>query len=368
MKILYYFMDRPGFMYGWHQVHWIDELKRAGHSVEIFNPLRFESIAEANDVLRSDVVDGKLNIDLFITSHDDTVLDISNLSLLKVKGIPSLLICWDNLHSPFRHKEIAPLFDLVWLTNKETKSLFEAWGCKNLITLPYAANPHIYKHQVFKGNNNVVFVGSPYGGRVRRINQLSGEGINVELYTNKNSQKQDTKPDSWRSLYYASNLIDNMKFSIGRSVLKGYLLHKILYPNQKLHLNEYLNINDAPSFSELQKIYGQSALSLNVTELRNTYLLKTPIYKLHLRTFEIPAFGGLQITNDCPEIRDYFLPDKEIILFRSTEEYVDKAKFYTNSCNARLVEQMKRRSRERCMKDHSWKCRFDAIFAKLSVK
>lgn len=52
--------------------------------------------------------------------------------------------------------------------------------------------------------------------------------------------------------------------------------------------SEWLTISGPVSFDEMNRLYSNFALNLNILELRNTYLLKYPVYKLHLRTFEIP--------------------------------------------------------------------------------
>ncbi|HBN04508.1 MAG TPA: glycosyltransferase family 1 protein, partial [Bacteroidales bacterium] len=100
------------------------------------------------------------------------------------------------------------------------------------------------------------------------------------------------------------------------------------------------------------------SLSLNITELRNTYVLKKPIHKLHLRTFEIPMAGGLEFTSYTPEILNYFEPDKEIVLYDSDEEMTEKARFYLDPKNEYLCKIMKKNARKRSVSEHTWKNRF----------
>lgn len=82
------------------------------------------------------------------------------------------------------------------------------------------------------------------------------------------------------------------------------------------------------------KAYSNYALALNVTELRNTYLLKNPIYKLHLRTFEIPMCGGIEFTTYNDELASYFEEGKEIVFYKSKEEMIDKVRFYLSEKNS----------------------------------
>jgi spore maturation protein CgeB len=118
-------------------------------------------------------------------------------------------------------------------------------------------------------------------------------------------------------------------------------------------------------FEEINAIYSNHALSLNITELRNTFNLKPPVHKLHLRTFEIPMCGGLQIAPYVEELSSYFKEDEEIILCRNDDEFVSKSKFYLLPENASLRMKLKLNARKRAEAEHTWNNRFTAVFNKL---
>jgi spore maturation protein CgeB len=46
----------------------------------------------------------------------------------------------------------------------------------------------------------------------------------------------------------------------------------------------------------------------------------------NMRSFEIPAVGGIQLAPDTPEHRLFFLNEKEIFLYNNARECVDKIK------------------------------------------
>ncbi len=46
------------------------------------------------------------------------------------------------------------------------------------------------------------------------------------------------------------------------------------------------------------------------------------------RVFDIMSAGGFVLSNDQPEIRELFSPDREVVLFSSIEELKEKAVFY----------------------------------------
>lgn len=153
-----------------------------------------------------------------------------------------------------------------------------------------------------------------------------------------------------------------MRFPIGRKVLYSTLLNKF---KAKASLNtesKSASLHHSVSHEEMCHLYSAHSLSLNIAELRDTYVLKQPIPKIHLRAFEIPMCGGLQFTSYNEEIARYFEEDKGIVLYRSTEEMIDKAKFYLDDKNSQLVRNMKLAARKRAENEHTWTNRFNNIF------
>ena len=370
MNILYYFYELNTPMYRWQYLHFIDELKRAGHVVRCFNPLDYCSIDEANEKV-IEIAKSVKSWDLFITCDEqsiiyrDTVVEISKL------GIPTCLICWDNLELPYKQKKIAPIFDLVWITSVETKYLFEKWGCKKILFLPYAANPYTFTPSWGKAINAVGFIGSPYGSRVNKLNVLLQAGIQCDVYSDALFQKgynnslgsiqhykiKDTSIKAFRYLH----------FPIGRKVLLSTILNKFYSQHSLLADSQFFMAHKSVPIQEMNNLYSNFSISLNITELRDTYILRHPVHKLHLRTFEIPMSGGLQIASRTTELSSYFEEDKEIVMYGSREEMISKAKFYLDSSNENTVLSMKKAARTRCEHEHTWMHRFNIVFNELGL-
>ena len=79
---------------------------------------------------------------------------------------------------------------------------------------------------------------------------------------------------------------------------------------------------------EPYKIYACSKLNLNLT-------LRTIETAVPQRVFDIMSMGGTVISNYQEEAEELFVPDKEIILFESLEEFVDKTSFYLDHPDVR---------------------------------
>lgn len=93
------------------------------------------------------------------------------------------------------------------------------------------------------------------------------------------------------------------------------------------------NLNTVKVFGPVKdeepyKIYASSKLNLNLT-------LRTIETAVPQRVFDIMSMGGTVISNYQEEAEELFVPDKEIILFESLEEFKDKAYFYLNHSSLR---------------------------------
>ena len=373
MKILYYFAEENSFMFQWQRIHIFDELKQHGIEIEVYNPLH--SIDILNDYQRFETeLKNNHEYDMFMSCVYDNFITKAHTDLVKSYGIPSLLICFDNLHEPFLHKKMAKEFDLVWLTSNETDYLFRKWGCHNMIFQPYAANPYAFspKTHCKTKTNAVCFVGTPYGSRINKINKLIESNVEVNLFSSAKVEKKDNRTDTIGSWVNEKNTLSKvlpyLSFPIGRKTIYAAFVNRLLKTPPVISESNCLHRFPSVGFDDLIRIYGETSLSLNITELRNTYVLKKPLHKIHLRTFEIPMAGGLEICSYTPELANYFEDNKEIIMYRSEDEFIEKAKFYTDAKNDSLVDTLKRNARNRMLADHTWFKRFERVFENLSLQ
>ncbi|WP_321381714.1 glycosyltransferase [Trichococcus shcherbakoviae] len=363
MEIIYYFKEKDTLMDKWQTYHIFDELKRYDINVTVFNPLKYGSTDESNEEFINHIKTKKY--DLFMTPHNSKDIYIETVIKIKALGIPTLLICFDNLIVPFNHKQIAKYFDLVWLTSEETEEMFKKWGATTIFN-PYAANPFLMRSQFTEEILSVAFIGTPYGSRVNMINTLIENEINVDLFGNRNIGKNNTERKQLLDDFIIP-MYNLSRFKIGRRVLKGAFMQKLKSKAILDYDNTNLRLNDPVSLVGLSELYSNFALSLSSTAARNTGVLKKPVNIVNLRSFEIPMSGGIQICSYSKELSKYFDEDKEIIFYRSEEELIDKANFYLRSDNATLREQIKLDARKRAVRDHTWKKRFDIIFDELGV-
>jgi len=373
MNILYFWAETNTYMDQWQRQHIFNELEANGHEIQVFNPINYQSIEEANSSVIPYIKKNITSINLFMTCIGSEYLYEETITSIKKIGIPSLLICFDNLHAPYVHRKIASSFDLVWLTSKETIGMFKNWGCNNIIFQPYAANPFKFIPHWDSPMHSLSFIGTPYGSRVNKLNLLTQAKIPCDVYADsllikENAKKKDNLSFNKQQQFFSltKEISRALRFTIGRKVLYAALLNSSLFKNEsQLNRNKFLNAHPSVSFQDMQRIYSNSLLSLNITELRNTYVLRNPIHKLHLRTFEIPMCGGLEISSYTDELAEYFEDGKEIVLYKSQEEFISKSKFYLEKRNETLCMKMKLNARIKAESEHTWMHRFNKIFKKI---
>ena len=363
MKILYYFRNIDTMMFQWQRYHIFDELKTHGIDVEIVSPYDFATVENANQFLLKQIM--RKSYDMFLTSFNEEFLAISTLTEIKNHGIPTVLFCPDNLTVPFRHKKISRYFDLVWLTAKETEYLFKKWGC-NTIFQPYAANPFflVPRYDVMEVPR-VGFIGTPHGSRIDRINTLLSGQVPVTVYTAKASVEQRFLKE--KPAKYLRVLADDMRFPIGRKLAIAAVKDK-LFHRELCDPYEMLEQKKPVPLEKLSLVNGQYALVLSLTDADSTGVLKNPVPIVNLWNFEIPMSGGVQFTTFSEELASYFEPDKEIVMARGKEEYIDKAKFYLKPENARLRREIRVAARRRAESEHTWYHRFKAVFDELGIR
>ena len=81
-----------------------------------------------------------------------------------------------------------------------------------------------------------------------------------------------------------------------------------------------------------RKIYTSSTISINVHEQYQREFSGD----FNERTFKIPMCGGFQICDNVELIKQYLIPDKEIVLAKNKDEWFDKIEYYIKNPKKRL--------------------------------
>lgn len=350
-------------MYQWQRFHIFEDLLSHHCKIDVFNPLLYSDAETANARLLECI--RRNRYDLFMTPHNEVDLFIPTLEYIRQKGIPTLLICFDNLTIPFFHKKICRHFDLVWLTSIETRYLFDRWGARTIF-LPYAANPAIAQPNFDEDIERVLFIGTLYGSRAAMVNELLMRNIPVTVFS---KIRQNPAPAASVRDYgeFLRAGKDMLRYPIGRKLLYASVKNKLLKQSVLDADNASLERKDPIPLQSLMQTYSAYALSLSSTANRHTGVLKKPVRIVNLRSFEIPAAGGLQFCAYNSELAGYFEEDKEAVYYRSEEDMIEKARYYLDSRRDIIRLKMKKAARKRAENEHTWFCRFRQVFDTLGI-
>ncbi len=370
MKIFVFFPEYDTYMYRWVRLHIFDELSRHGIQMDSFNPLSCNSWEEANekaiDLLKNN------HYDLFFTPVcHERALFIETIENIKKKGIPTLCMRSDNLVMPFYDKTMAPHFDLVWLTAKETRRFYDKWNAKTVFA-PYAASPYLFPFIEQSLIRRVCFIGTPYGSRTRMMNALTRGGVDLELFYGAPRQNEVRKQQGFNNIIsvpqdgFGSVLINRLRFREGRKLIMGTAINK-LSGSRKILTNQHLFQSPSVDLNKISNIYSSYSLALSSTSAVHTDVLKNPLKIINLRNFEIPMSGGLEICRYNEELAGYYEENKEILFYNTYDELIDKAKYYTLRAKDSEVLMMKRAARERSVNEHTWYNRFKTVLGALDI-
>lgn len=106
--------------------------------------------------------------------------------------------------------------------------------------------------------------------------------------------------------------------------------------------------------------YSSCKIGVNLSVNGNDPEKKT---QMKLRVMEVPNSGSLLISEYTSGIEDLFLPDEEIITFKSPEEMEEKVKFYLSHDSERL--RIAGKGEDRFAKDHQSKVRLARIIEQI---
>jgi spore maturation protein CgeB len=118
--------------------------------------------------------------------------------------------------------------------------------------------------------------------------------------------------------------------------------------------------------ADLVKTFSQSRLSLGFATAGNSHLSSKRLTHLRLREFEAPMSGALYLTEDQPELAEYFEPGKEVLTYVDRQDLLDKARYYL--AHQEESERIRRAGFVRARAQHTWQHRFRELFGVLGLR
>ncbi len=292
---------------GSFQYYFITYMERLGHKVTLLRP-------RDGDILRQ-IIGNKIKPPDFIMLFEgELVEDLSKVRLLK--EVPK---CWwfmDTFKIAEQQKG--------WILQTEPDVCFfrdrrEMDGFKNLSNvtklewLPPGYDEILF-HKIPNAEKkyDIAFVGWVKEERARWLNMFAEAGLKVFAQTE--------TPVTW-----------------------GWKMHEnFTYSNTK-----------RVGYDRFSEIYNTCKMGFH----------KSNVGDITWRPFEVSGCGSLCLTDRFDAVGDLWAPNKEIIVYDTNEEMVEKAVYYCKSNKER--EELALRGYERTIGCHTWQNRIDAIIKEM---
>ncbi len=243
----------------------------------------------------------------------------------------------------------APLFTLVSTTDSKAPARYKRYGISHVLKTQWAANHFLYKPVQAAGNYgqeydyNITFVGKNYGNRGKYIQNLKDYQLSAVGFGS-----------GWEGGRVSFEEMLNI-FSFSKINLN---FTKMPYVTLKERLKLLAKL-------VVKKEFGNYKLNLRHFYSNFLSAINSQHNMIKGRTFEIPACGGFQITEDADNLVDYYKPGKEIVIFRNADDLAEKCRYYLDNEDERW--KIAKAGFERTLREHTYEHRFREIFNALEL-
>jgi spore maturation protein CgeB len=354
---------------------WSDYFKKhlAGHGIETIEiihnayPLQMAWANENDFVKSSNIVIAQLKYykpDV-IFFQDSVSFSVDFYNEVK-RSVPSVKLMFGHCCTPFSTENIKAFskFDFLLTCSPHFLKKFESHGLK--VILFYHAFEESLLEKIYIDNNysqiDFLFVGSFiqnkefHDARLLFIEELVNAGLLLTIYT----RLSDEKMIQLYSKKLAYVIIQLFK-KIG---LSGFMfntpgLKKLVHLNEipkKQHFSGKLRervVNSTLFGLEMLKLLAKSRIGFNI------HGGGAGDFAANARLFEVTGVGSLLLTDHKSNINDLFMPDFEIVTYKSLNECIYKANWLLNHPDE--CKKIAKAGQLRTLKDHTIKNRVDQL-------
>jgi len=267
------------------------------------------------DLLQQNIITfcelNKPDVVFFILMRDE--VRIETIKYLSERFITINWFADDQWRFDYFTKYVAPCLTFSITVDKFSIQKYNQIGCKAILS-QWAAMDYLpnLNFENIEYKYDISFVGGKNITREWFIYELSKSGCHVECFGSGWNNGRVTD-DEIKQIFYNSKINLNLSNSVPNDIrFYKYLLKRIFI----------LNKNDNV-ISFLKRIKHSIALILGNKD-KNVEQIKA-------RNFEIPGFGGFQLSQYALEIEDYYEIGKEIAIFSNIDELKRSVSYYLNN-------------------------------------
>ncbi|GAC1322571.1 MAG: hypothetical protein NVSMB2_19930 [Chloroflexota bacterium] len=319
-------------------------------------------------------------LDLFFGYFYSSVIYPDTIDLIRQSGVPTVNFSCNNVHQFDLVRDIANRFDVCMVPELAALEDFRAVGARP-VRIQLAANPNIYRPYPEPRRYDATFVGQRYADRTEYLQHLYMHGVGVRAW---GAGWQPRKGLDVAHAKAAWALVEDERMDgvrrLVRQRLARYRTQSVLAPGSPNVAERVTAMPDTAAQRidtsayggprllqrDLIKMYSESRISLGFATAGDSHLRATRLRHLRLREFEAPMSGALYMTEDQPELREYFTPGREVLTYTDRDDLLDKVRYYL--AHAELSERIRWHAWERARREHTWQHRFQDLFSVLGLR
>jgi hypothetical protein len=305
----------------------------------------------------------KRPLDLFYGYLYSSVAYPATIDLIRQSGVPTVNFSCNNVHQFELVRDIAPHFDLCVVPEQAAQADFVRAGARP-IRIQLAANPRVYRPYPEPRIYDVTFVGQRYAERADFLDHLHHNAVQVRAW---GAGWQPRKRLDMAHLKAAAALVEDERFDGLRRLVRRTPSSALTNSSTPAADGVDTSAYGGPRLlqRDLVRMFSASRLSLGFATAGSSHLTNKRLTHLRLREFEAPMSGALYLTEDQPELGEYFEPGTEMLTYVDRDDLLDKARYYL--AHQEESERIRHAAAERARRDHTWQHRFGELFTALGL-
>lgn len=327
-------------------------------------------------------------IDLFLAYFYNSHFDPAGFNELRRLGIPSVNFYCNSIYQFPLVAAIAKEVDYSWHPERDARQLYLSAGARP-VWVQMGADPEVYRPvPELARKPRACFIGQCYADRDQLAAAVLSAGLPLDLYganwgkqgsadgidptastvlqspkANYYLGRSQNEPGSWKSYLRAGFKILSTDGPVSGTI-------RLLKRRQALRaatsLKPLLSSAALGRATDVAATFSQYQLALNFSNVWSDGLPGSQLIShVRLRDFEAPMSGACYLTGYSDEIAVFYKLGTEIDTYNSTEELVDKTRFYL--ANSSAADQMRLAGRQRAIRDHTWDRRFQSLFDQIHI-
>jgi hypothetical protein len=290
------------------------------------------------------------------------MIEPTAIDYIRRSGVPCCNFSCNNIHQFSLVKDLCCHFDYNLHSERAARQKFLDVGATPL-WWPMAANPNYFKPYDVPRTMQVSFLGGNYALRTRYILALLRAGVDVHAFGPGwlGGARSNLRSQLLRYLLLGGAIASPASSQPRASALlaehdlRRYLSRR--YPS---------NVHGPLGDDEAIRLYSASELVLGFVEVFEDHDPSRPIKRhVHLREFEAPMCRAAYCTGWVEELEDLYDLDKEVIVYRSEEELIDRTKFYLSHPD--LLEAVRAAGYRRALACHTYQKRYADLFQTIGL-